>query len=125
MDTPIILPVKPQVIGVDSLWFDPRLLSIVTYPYYRDVQLVGNKNEPVASSNISRYAIGFTLGPGAFTVNFAPWPDAQKFAFSNTTGVIISLWFELKKFGPIVSSSWYAFSTAPTPVRVTEMLRKE
>ena len=124
MDNPIVLPVVPEAIGVDSLWFDPRLLSIVTYPYIHDVALAGLSNEFVVQANIQRLAIGFALGSGFVTANISPWPDPQSFQLLVLSGMVTGGWFELKKYGPIVSSAWYVYATAAASIRVIEILRK-
>lgn len=119
-----IIAVQPKAIAVDSLWFDPRLLSILTYPQFTDYNLIGLSTVIVAQANIQRYGIGFATGSAVGTINFAPWPDPQDVPFLTTFGNNPSIWLELEKYGPLVCSSWSVYTTTNSILRVTELIRK-
>jgi len=113
----------PLPVPSDRLWLDPAAVGRNLAPRFSTVTSVGGAVEKVAAANPARWAVGFIiLTPGGF--NARVYPDASAAA---TAGVELASsrldWFDLPRYGPLVSFDWWAVCSPGTILSVVEIIR--
>lgn len=114
----------PVALPSDRAWLDPVLIGRNLIARTTDVAVSAVVPTRVAELNAARWAVGFTVAPGAGSGAWlSPWSDT-------TTGGVFELlqtslhWFRVPKYGPLVMGEWWAIGGAGAVCRVVEILRR-
>lgn len=119
MDDTVLLSPKdrPQVIGIDSLWFDPFLLNVACPIQLLDVAITAGAPRKLLPADPRRWLVGFAVNSSSTLPQIGPWPDANLFSLNTSSSGQPVMIFTLTTLGPWVGNSWYANSPGATTVR--------
>jgi hypothetical protein len=102
-------------------WMQPLAILAGSAFRFKTVMNDSAQVTQVAVEDPTRVAIGFSpLQTNAVTPRFAPCADPMNFGFfeQNWGGL---QWYDLFKYGPLVTSGWWVYSGSPTWVNVWEV----
>lgn len=116
----------PTVLWVpsDRVWIDPPLVARTLYTQYTRLERTGAGVGSVAGLNVLRWAIGFAVQVGAGdNPGVAPWSDTTiSVGWRVVEGT--PQWFDLTRYGPMVTGEWYLSSGGPVVLQMIEIIRQ-
>lgn len=109
---------------IRPVWADPGYFLALYNVTVTDYLLDGVDTLLVAPARPDRWAVGFTVpSNAAFNLWVSPWGDPANVGFGKLGGTG-TLFYKLFDYGPIVSFDWFAYSSLPGTVRVTEIYNR-
>ena len=115
--------VRPQVIGVDSLWFDPYLMSAACTLQQTTQTKQTSAIEQLAPANARRFMLGFVPSNVNIPTAIYPYAGPTTFPFAAFGFTSQVVWVSIFTHGLIVCNQWFWDGGAGSQGILIEMIR--